>query len=218
MKLITLRNFYCILAVVSTLAATQSMLFPRKPQASTISSEKINSFISRYSYNGKSIKTTIIKSAYSNYDISHSPIVSLKINPDSTLILANAQVRDRADFRISFITDSVKSLKLDPSAIQSNQPPFSLSEQTKTGNTFQTCFVSGNSSTSHFGINQDQLSLAVDKVKSIEENLGLKRFFGLRPSRRYQCMLVTLKSTSPRQESYQLWLDLLNKIQFTFNN
>jgi hypothetical protein len=71
--------------------------------------------------------------------------------------------------------------------------------------------------TSNFGFSQDQLSLAVDQLKSTEDNLGLKRFLGLSPSRRYQCMLVTLKSTLPRQESYQLWLDLLNKLQIAFN-
>jgi hypothetical protein len=46
----------------------------------------------------------------------------------------------------------------------------------------------------------------------------LKRFLGLRPSRRYECMLVTLKSTLPRDESYQLWLDLLKRLQITFDN
>ena len=217
MRLINLRKFYCILAVVSILAATQSMLFPRKPQASSISSEKMKSFISSFSSNGKSINPTIIKSGHSDYEISHSPIFSFKINSNSTLFLVNAQVRDRADFGISFITDSVKFLKLDSAATQSKHPPFSLSQQTKAGNTFQTCFVAGNSSAYNFGINQEQLSLAVDQVKSIEGNLGLKRFFGLRPSRRYQCMLVTLKSTLPRQESYQVWVDLINKVQITFS-
>jgi hypothetical protein len=30
-------------------------------------------------------------------------------------------------------------------------------------------------------------------------------------------MLVTLQSTLPRQEGYQLWLDLLDKLQIAFN-
>jgi hypothetical protein len=59
--------------------------------------------------------------------------------------------------------------------------------------------------------------LAIDQLESTERNFGLKRFLGLSPSRRYQCMLVTLKSTLPRQESYQLWLNLLNKLQTAFN-
>jgi hypothetical protein len=37
MKLIKLKNFYGILAVISTLAAAQSMIFPRWPEASKIS-------------------------------------------------------------------------------------------------------------------------------------------------------------------------------------
>ena len=217
MKIINLRKFYCILAVVSTLALAQSMLFPRRPQASRISSEKLNSFTANVASNENSINSTILKSDHSDYDISHSSIVSLKINSNSNLFLTNAQVRDRADFSVSFITDSIKSLKLSTSAIKSKQPPFSLSEQTKAGTTFQTCFVSGTSSPSNFGFSQDQLSLAVDQLKFTEDNLGLKRFLGLSPSRRYQCMLVTLKSTLPRQESYQLWLDLLNKLQIAFN-
>jgi len=217
MKIINLTKFYCVLAVISTLAATQAMLFPRWPKASSISSDKLNRFISNVTSNGNPINPSIIKSDHSDYNVSHSSIVGFWINSNSNLFLTNAQVRDRADFSVSFITDSIKSLKLSASAIQGNQPPFSLSEQNKAGTTYQTCFVAGHSSPSNFGLNQDQLGLAVDQVKSIEENLGLKRFLGLSSSRRYQCMLVTLKSTLPRQESYQLWLDLLNKIQISFN-
>jgi hypothetical protein len=217
MKVINLRKFYCILAIVTTVAALQSMLFPSRPQASRISSEKLDRFIANLASNGKSINSTIIKPDHSDFNTSNSSIVSLKINSNSNLVLTNAQVRDRADFSVPFITDSIKSLKLSASAIKSNQPPFSLSEQTKAGTTFQTCYVSGTSSPSNFGFSQDQLSLAVDQLKSTEDNLGLKRFLGLSPSRRYQCMLVTLKSTLPRQQSYQLWLDLLNKLQIAFN-
>ena len=217
MKIINLKSFYAILAVVSSLALIQSMLFPKWPHASRISSEKLNRFISSVDSNGNSITSSNISPEHSDFNISHSPIVSLNINSNSYLILTNVQVRDRTDFSISFITDSVKSLQMNSSALKSKQPPFWLSEQTKAGTTYQTCFVSDNSSPSNFGVNQDQLSLAVDQVKSIGENLGLKRFFGLSPNRRYQCMLVTLKTTMPRQESYQLWLDLLNKLQITFN-
>jgi hypothetical protein len=218
MNIFNLRKFYFMLAVVSTLAAAQSMLFPRWPQASRISSEKLNLFVSNVASNGNSINSTIIKPVYSDYNISHSPVVALKVNPNSILFLTNTQVRDRADFSLSFITDSIKSLKLGGSAIKGKQPPFSLSEQTRAGTTFQTCFVPGNSLSSNFGFSQDQLSLAVDQLKSTEDNLGFKRFLGLSPSRRYQCMLVTLKSTLPRQESYQLWLDLLDKLQIAFNH
>jgi hypothetical protein len=217
MKIINLQKFYCILAIVSTFAVIQSMLFPRSPQASRISSEKLDRFISKVATNGNSINTTILKPDHSDYNASHSSIVNLKINSSSNLILTNVQVRERPDFSLSFITDSIKSLKMNPSAKQINQPPRSLSEQTKTGTTFQTCFVSDNPSPSSFGFSQDQLSLAVDQTKSTEDNLVLKRFLGFSPSRRYQCMLVTLKSSLPREESYQLWLDLLTKLQIAFN-
>ena len=218
MKFTNLQKFYCILAVASTLAVAQSMLFPRRPQASRLSSDKLDRFIANLASNGKSANSTIIKPDHSDFNTSNSSIVSLKINTNSNLFLTNAQVRDRADFSVSFITDSIKTLKLSTSAIKSNQPPFFLSEQTKAGTTFQTCFVSGTSSPSNFGFSQDQLSLAVDQIKATEDNLGLKRLLGLSPSRRYQCMLVTLKSTLPRQESYQLWLDLLDKLQIAFNH
>ena len=217
MRYPNLTKFYCFLALASTLAVTHSMVFPRQPHASRISSEKINLFISNVSAIGNSIKTSNVKPDHTDFNISHSPIVSFEINSNSILFLANAQVRDPIDFSVSFITDTVKSLKLDPSAIESKQSPFFLSKQTKAERTFQTCFVSASSSTSSFGLNHAQLTSAVDQVKSFEDNFGLKRFLGLSPSRRYQCMLVTLKSTLPRDESYQLWIDLLKKLQITFD-
>ncbi len=218
MKYLNLTKFYCFLALVSTLAVTQSMVFPRQPKASTISSDKMNLFISNVAANGNSINPSIIERDHSDHDISHSPINSFKINSNSILFLANSQVRDPTNFSVFFITDTIKSLKLDSSAIESKQPPFYLSEKSKPERIFQTCFVSGNSSISSFGLNHVQLTSAVDQVKSIDENFGLKRFLGLRPSRRYECMLVTLKSTLPRDESNQLWLDLLKRLQITFDN
>jgi hypothetical protein len=218
MNYLNLKKFYCFLALVSILAVTQSLVFPRKPQASRISSEKMNLFMSNFVSNRDSINHSIITREHSDHDISHSPVVSFKINSNSILFLANAQVRDPTDFSVSFITESIKSLKLDSSAVESKQSPVYLSKATEVEKIFQTCFVSGNSSLSIFGLDHIQLTSAVDQVNSNEENYGFKRFLGLRPSRRYQCMLVTLKSTLPRQESYQLWHDLLKKLQTTFTN
>jgi len=217
MRYPNLTKFYSFLAIVSTLSVIHSMVFPRKPQASRISSEKINLFVSNVAANGNFVKISNVKPDHSDFNISHSPIVHFKINSNSNLFLANVQVRDPVDFSLSFITETIKSLKLDPSAIESKQPPFYLSKQNKPERTFQTCFVSGSSSPSIFGLNHVQLTSAVDQVKSIEDNFGLKRFLGLRPSRSYQCMLITLKSTLPRAESSQLWLDLLKKLQITFD-
>jgi hypothetical protein len=218
MNYLNLKKFYCFLALVSILAVTQSLVFPRKPQASRISSEKMNLFMSNFASNRDSINHSIITREHSDHDISHSPVVSFKINSNSILFLANAQVRDPTNFSVSFITESIKSLKLDSSAVESKQSPVYLSKATEVEKIFQTCFVSGNSSLSIFGLDHIQLTSAVDQVNSNEENYGFKRFLGLRPSRRYQCMLVTLKSTLPRQESYQLWHDLLKKLQTTFTN
>jgi hypothetical protein len=218
MNYLNLTKFYCFLALVSILAVTQSLVFPRKPQASRISSEKMNLFMSNVASNRDSINHSIITREHSDHDISHSPVVSFKINSNSILFLANAQVRDPTNFSVSFITESIKSLKLDSSAVESKQSPVYLSKETEVKKIFQTCFVSGNSPLSIFGLDHIQLTSAVDQVNSNEENYGFKRFLGLRPSRRYQCMLVTLKSTLPRQESYQLWHDLLKKLQTTFTN
>jgi len=218
MNYLNLTKFYCFLALVSILAVTQSLVFPRKPHAPRISSEKMNLFMSNVASNGDSINHSIITREHSDHDISHSPVVSFKINSNSILFLANAQVRDPTNFSVSFITESIKSLKLDSSAVESKQSPVYLSKATEVEKIFQTCFVSGNSSLSIFGLDHIQLTSAVDQVNSNEENYGFKRFLGLRPSRRYQCMLVTLKSTLPRQESYQLWHDLLKKLQTTFTN
>jgi hypothetical protein len=211
-----LRKAYFILAVFSTIAAAQSMIFPRWPEASKISSEKLSRFKSSIMSNGQVLDSSLIRDGHSDFNISHAPIVSLKLDSNSDLLLTNVQVRDRNNFGISYITDSIKSLKLNPSATSNNQPPFFLSERTPSGTTFQTCFVSGNSMPANFGVNQDQMSVAVDQVDSLKKNLGVMRFLGLTPSRRYQCMLITLKTRLPSQEGYQLWRDLLGKLQLSF--
>ena len=216
MILMKLKNLYFLLAVISTLAAIQSMIFPRWPEASEIPSDKLNRYKSNVQINGAVIKSSLIKSEHSDFNLSHTPITSLSIQPNADLLLTNVQVRDRNNFSVSYMTDSIKSLRLNKSATLSKLPPFYLSEKSPTGATFQTCLVSGNSLPNNFGVGQEQLSLAVDQVKSFEQNIGIKRLLGLSPSRRYQCMLITLKTKLPYPESYQIWRDSLKQLQSIF--
>ena len=212
-----LRSFYGILAVISTLAAIQSMIFPRWPQASQISSQKLNQFQKSVSSNSHVLNLLPPLDEHSDYNMSHSSVARVKIDSNSDLILTNVQVRDRKDLEVSHITESIKSLHLKQSASRSKQPPFYLSETTSSGTTFQTCFVPSTPWPLGIAVNQDQLTLAVDQVKSAEKNLAVKRFLGLSPSRRYQCMLITLKTTLPTPEGNQLWLTMLRQIHNNFN-
>ena len=212
-----LKNFYGILALISSLAATQSMIFPRHPAASQISTEKLNQFLVSISSNGHVVKALPMLADHSDYNLSHTSIANFKIDTNSDLSLTNVQVRDRKNLDISHITESIKPLQLKQSAISSKQPPFFLSETTPLGSTFQTCFVPSSPWPFGLAVGQVQLTLAVDQVKSSEKNLALKRLLGLSPSRRYQCILITLKTTLPAQESNKLWLDLLHQIQNNFS-
>jgi len=212
-----LRSFYGILAVISTLAAIQSMIFPRWPQASQISTQKLNQFQKNVSLNNLVLNSLPPLDEHSDYNLSHTSIARFKISSNSDLTLTNVQVRDRKDLEVSHITESIKSLHLKQSASRSNQPPFYLSETTSSGTTFQTCFVPGTAWPYGIAVNQDQLTLAVDQVKSAEKNLAVKRFLGLSPSRRYQCMLITLKTTLPTPEGNQLWLTILRQIHNNFS-
>jgi len=212
-----LRSFYGILAVISTLAAIQSMIFPRWPQASQISTQKLNQFQKNVSSNSHTVNLLPPLDEHSDYNMSHTSITRFKIDSNSDLTLTNVQVRDRKDLEVSHITESIKSLHLKQSASRSKQPPFYLSETTSSGSTFQTCFVPSTPWPFGIAVNQDQLTLAVDQVKSAEKNLAVKRFLGLSPSRRYQCMLITLKTTLPTQEANQLWLTMLRQIHNNFN-
>ena len=212
-----LKNFYGILAILSTVAATQSMIFPRWPDAYKISTEKLDQLIENVSSNGQIVKTLATLGNHSDYNVSHTAITSLKINSNSDLTFANVQVRDRKDLSVSHITESIKSLQLSKSAITSKQPPYFLSDTQPSGTTYQTCFVQGNPWPDGFAVSQDGLTSAVDQVKSSEANLAIKRFLGLSPSRNYQCMLITLRTSLPIKEGNQLWLDLLHQFQNTFN-
>jgi hypothetical protein len=212
-----LRSFYGILAVISTLAAIQSMIFPRWPQASQISTQKLNQFQKNVSSNSHTVNLLPPLDEHSDYNMSHTSITRFKIDSNSDLTLTNVQVRDRKDLEVSHITESIKSLHLKQSASRSKQPPFYLSETTSSGTTFQTCFVPSTPWPLGIAVNQDQLTLAVDQVKSAEKNLAVKRFLGLSPSRRYQCMLITLKTTLPTPEGNQLWLTILRQIHNNFN-
>jgi hypothetical protein len=213
-----LKSFYGILALLSTVAATQSMIFPRWPDASKISTEKIDQFMANISSNGHTVKPSTTLGNHSNYNVSHTSIISSKINSNSDLLFTNVQVRDRKDLSVSHITESIKSLQLTKSAIMSKQPPYFLSDTKPSGTTYQTCFVQGNPWPFGLAVNQDTLTLAVDQAKSLETNLAIKRFLGLSPSRNYQCILITLKTTLPIKEGNQMWLDVLHQFQNTFNN
>jgi len=212
-----LRNLYGILALLSTMGAAQSMIFPRWPEASEISPQKLNLFLKNVSSNNHVLASLPPIAEHSDYNLSHTPISRFKIDSNSDLTLTHVQVRDRKDLDVSHITESIKSLHLKQSASTSKQPPFYISEITSSGTTFQTCFIPSTPWPFGIAVNQDQLTLAVDQVKSPERNLAIRRFLGLSPSRRYQCMLITLKTTLPTPEGNQLWLNLLRQIQNNFS-
>lgn len=211
-----LKNFYGCLALLSTLAAAQSIVFPRWPQASKIPPEKINNFKANVSANGKEIRSLPTLAAYSTYNVSSSPITRLMIGPSSNLFLTNVQVRDRKNMEVSYITETLKSLQLSKSANTSRQAPIFLTEVNPEGSSFQTCLVPNSTLSYKVEVNQDQLSSAVDSLSSNTQNLAIRRFLGLSPSRRYECMLITLKTTLASQEGSKLWIDLLYRLQQTF--
>ena len=212
-----LKNFYGILALFSTVAAAQSMIFPRWPDADKSFMQKLDLLSVNISSKGHIVKRLTTLANHSDYNMSHTAIISLKIDSNSDLIVTNVQVRDRKDLDVPHITESIKSLQLTKSASISKQPPYFLSETQPSGTTYQTCFVQGNPWPIGLAVNQDRLTSAVDHVKSSEANLPIKRFLGLSPSRHYQCILITLKTTLPIKEGNQLWLDLLHQVQKTFN-
>lgn len=217
MTIMKLTNFYASLALISTLAATQSIIFPRWPEATKISSQKLNHFKGKFLSNGYVIKSLPTLADHSDYSISHTPIFNFMVGPYAKLSLTNVQVRDRKNLKVSYITDSLSKFQLKSSATKSNQPPYFLTESTSEGTSFQTCLVSNTSFPLGIDVDQDQLAAAVDSVKSPEKNLLIKRFLGLSPSRTYQCMLVTLKTSLPAQQGSKLWLELLTNLKDTFN-
>lgn len=213
-----LRNFYGILALASTVAAFQSMIFPRWPDAYKFSTKELDQFLENVSSSRHIVKPLATTASHADFNISHTALTSLRIDSNSDLIFTNVQVRDRKDLDVPHITESIKSLQLTKSATESKQPPYFFSDIQSSGTTYQTCFVQGSPWPFGLAVKQDQLTAAVDQVKSSEAYLPIKRFLGFSPSRQYQCMLITLKTTLPNKEGNQLWLDLLHQFQNTFNS
>lgn len=212
-----LRNFYGILALVSTVVALQSMIFPRWPDAYKISTKEIDQFSANVSSTGHIVKSLATSADHSDFNISHTALTRLRIDSNSELIFTNVQVRDRKDLDVPYITESIKSLQLTKSATESKQPPYFFSDIQPSKTTYQTCLVQGNHWPLGLAVKQDQLSAAVDQVKSSEAHLPIKRFLGFSPSRHYECMLITLNTTLPINEGNQLWLELLHQFENTFN-
>ncbi len=218
MKPLNLRNFYSGLALISSLAAVQTMIFPRWPEAPKLSEKQLNSFATGLATKGHILASLPILPYHRDYNLSHTPISGVEIDSKSELRFANFQVRDRKDLSVSRITESFKSLRLNQSASVSSQPPFFNSHTTAKGTNFQTCFVPGSPWPSGFNIGQDQLTLSVDKLGATDDsNLGIKRIMGLVPSRKYGCMLITLQTSLNVQEANKLWIQVLNQVQNSFD-
>jgi hypothetical protein len=133
--------------------------------------------------------------------------------------MTNVQVRDRKDLSVSQLLKSIKPLKLGHTATPSNHPPIFNTLITANGNIYQTCFVPNSPWPSGFNLDQFQLTAAVDQFSSSNNisNAGIKRFLGLLPSRKYECILITLKTNLSPQESAKFWAQILGEIQATFH-
>jgi hypothetical protein len=151
-----------------------------------------------------------------NAERSLSSALRWRLVDGDQLILLHAAVRQRPQFDVSFMTQGQRSISLDH---RSHNPASSSSDYGLTNGrpTIQTCLVLNPPLLPIATTNSDNLAMITDQRSRRLSQFALS-LLGLKLSRDYQCLLVTLSSPSGRPVNIKIWKKVLERIQLAYRD
>lgn len=185
-KLLTV--VYATLSLFAVSASSQALFLPRWPRSNQLSSAFINSILVEAGYSPTSLPSL---PAHRSYDIATSPVIKVSLDDGTELFLVNAHVRERLNFKTDYISKLWKELDVKKADTLFNPFPFKKGV-IDNSTAIQSCLVPRQG----FGLSFEQLSSYVDQNAAGSFYESFKRWVSFHPSRSYQCILMTLRSTS----------------------
>jgi hypothetical protein len=148
-------------------------------------------------------------------DRNFSPLYSYLFNDSSRLLIVNARVRKRDDFKIEtygLLTKGVDQIYLENSRFISN--PNSLRAFVDKKPVYQSCIIPGSNQLSDIDVRLTPLTSFIQRESGSSKNL-ITRVLGIDRKRDYSCFIITFFPNANLSEDEQLreWTTILKKLQ-----
>jgi hypothetical protein len=203
------RVLFGSLATLACLAALKSLVWPRWPAVGPLDQQIVSKSLRAAKFDAVPLATL---PARRSYEQATSPVLVFGIGQGQTLRLLRGISRQRINFQAALLASSNQVLKLQNRQLLNSSPPSALG-QVGGAPVRQTCLVIGEESLGGYGVIGEQLLTLVDQV-SAGRRLQLEARLGLRSTRSYECVLISVssqKDSDPIQESR--WNRLLEAIR-----
>jgi hypothetical protein len=204
-----LRPFLGVLAALASLAALGSLVWPRWPSVRPLDGASIAGQLRAGGF--EAVPLTPLPARRSS-ERTTSPGLSYGIGAGETLRVLRGRSRERRSGQAAQRANPHPALKLQQRQLLTGPPPSALG-QVAGSPVRQTCLVIGEGSSGGFGVVDEQLWNLVDQA-DVGRNHQLKALLGLRPSRSYECVLISVSGPKGGQPiSEERWQRLLTTIR-----
>jgi hypothetical protein len=204
-----LRPFLGVLAALASLAALRSLVWPRWPSVRPLDGAAIAGQLRAVGF--EAVPLTPLPARRSS-ERTTSPGLSYGIGAGETLRVLRGRSRERLTFQAALLANADPALKLQQRQLLTGPPPSALG-QVAGSPVRQTCLVFGEGSSGGFGVDGEKLLTLVDQA-DVGRNHQLKALLGLRPSRSYECVLISVSGPKGGQPiSEGRWQRLLTTIR-----
>ena len=184
-----LRQILGALALVASLLALKSLIWPRWPSVAPLDRQAVASQLRAAGFRADSLPSL---PARRSYERSTSEGLGFNLGDGQTLRLLRGRVRERLDLQGARLAASDPSLVLQKRELLAGPPPSALG---RNGESMvrQSCLVSGPSGGGGFGMTDKQLLALVDQLPS-DRLQQIKVLIGASPPREYGCVLISVLS------------------------
>lgn len=211
-------KWYFGISMLASVVVIKAVAFPEWPKAKPLDKAHVTESLKKSGL--MPFKNNVLP-GIRNYEYASSPTLVFSSTNGFELRLIRAQVRQRLNLNLTFITSQESNLKV-VRPIEYGDTPNSIKGSIMNNPTIQTCYVEGSGFPNGFSTHADKLTKLVDH-RSDGILSVIQRIIGLKPNRTYECILVTLTSKKGEPINLYQWHKILKIISedhelFTYND
>jgi hypothetical protein len=196
------------LAALAALACGRALLLPPWPHAEPLPPSRVQARLAEAGFEPIALPP---RSLPRHSGLGLSTQLAWRLPGVGELRLASVHVRRRDDFQVAWITRDIPSLSLQSRRL-AGPGAEEASGRIEGRPAFQTCLVDQGASPARPAVSLTDLQAAVDRQPR-RAGEQWRKLLGLRRTREFRCLLVTLKSPSMASPPQTAWNPLLKALQ-----
>ena len=205
------RRWLGLLVGVASVAVLQAVVWPRWPRSPGLPAAQLGRELVRIGLNPRPLPTL---PAQRSYERSLSALHSWRLATGSELRVLRGSVRQRDSFQAAFLGRDQPLIALVGRRL--NVPMAGSAAGVIQGRpSYQTCLVPQVTAPAVMAVSAESLGRGADQRVASRFEM-IKGLLGLQPTRSFDCILVSLRSTNDELPAVSLWRDVLAAVSSSF--